>query len=92
VTYLGAAACEAQGTKAQGLATRFRSSMRVVPTVKWYSPDTGTIDRIYWNGADRTVTSTEHTSRETTGQPVIGASQAIQGCWGHWTADARIPA
>lgn len=80
----------AAGTIALGLNTQLAVPMRAIPTVKWYSPDTGTADRLRWNGADVTVSSTANGSRMRTGHPVVSVAQALGSVAAHFTADAEL--
>jgi hypothetical protein len=86
----GSARGQNGGTIARGLCTRFRVRKARVPTVKWYSPQTGAIDNVQWNGVDVAVTGTNHTCTEQTGEPVVGAAQTNSGSYAHWTADAEL--
>lgn len=92
--YEGCSSGTESGTIAQGLQTRFRVPKARRPVVKWYSPETGantgTLGSIYWEGADRAVSAINYLSTENTGQPVVAASRANSGVYGHWTADARL--
>lgn len=89
-TYLGASAGEESGTVCQSMQQRFRVPKRVVPTVVWYSPDNGAAATIYWNAGNRAVTAQSFESRQATGYPTIGASQANSKAFAHWTASARL--
>lgn len=88
--YLGSITGEESGTAFQSANTRLAIPMRAVPTVTWYSPDSGNVDKVYWAGADRSVSSTSYSSTVSTGFPVIGASQSNTKAFAHWTADAEI--
>ncbi len=66
------------------------------PTVTWYSPATGTADRVRnasGTPADFTVSSTQTNGRGAAGYPVLSTSVGISAgdiFQGHYVADARI--
>lgn len=88
-TFKSIASGQESGTNAQSLRRRFRRQMRATPAITWYSPS-GATGKIEWNTVEHTVTSTGETSRNTTGQPTIAASQVDAPVHGHWTADAEL--
>ena len=88
--YGGASRGQESGTIARCLCTRFRVPKVKVPTVTWYSPETAVAAKVRWNSADVTVSSTNHTTEEQTGEPVVGSSQSDTGVYAHWTADAEL--
>lgn len=88
--YQGAARDRATGTRAHGLCSRFRAIKAKVPTVKWYSPETGAADNLRWGAADVAVTQTNHPWIDNTGDPEVGSSQSEAAVFAHWTADAEI--
>lgn len=87
----GAICTFASGTEARPLRTRFLVPMRKAPTITWMSPRSPfTIGNIWWNGAERAVTGTNNTQPESTGAPVIAASQALTEAEAHFDADAEL--
>lgn len=88
--YQGAARDRATGTRAHGLCSRFRVLKAGVPTVKWYSPETGAIDTLRWGASEVAVTQTNHPWIDSTGDPEVGSSQSEAAVFAHWTADAEI--
>jgi hypothetical protein len=64
-----------------------------LPTVKWYSPATGTVDRIEWPIATDRIVSAElgvsdsmHGYPECSSSPGAGENQGL----GHWTAEQEL--
>lgn len=88
--YQGAARDRATGTRAHGLCSRFRVIKARVPTMKWYSPQTGAVDNLRWGAADVAVTQTNHPWIDNTGDPEVGSSQAEAAVFAHWTAEAEL--
>jgi hypothetical protein len=87
-------AAAGEGTTA--FAIRFSAVKRVVPTVVWYSPGTGTAARIRntSGSVDITVTGTSTVAPASTRSPGI-PTHVSTGAVGelisaHWTADARL--
>lgn len=69
--------------------------MRAVPSVTWYSPQSGTSGNIYGYGsvsADKTVTTTVGAGEKSTGYPSLGTSfGGANTLWTtHYTLDAEI--
>lgn len=90
VDYKGAATGEESGVNFQSANTRYLVPMRKLGTLHWYSPDSGVIDKLYWEGADRTVNSTSFTSTVSTGYPVVGSTRANSKASAHYTHDAEL--
>lgn len=88
--YQGAMRDRATGTRAHALCSRFRTLKAKVPTMKWYSPQTGAADNLRWGAADVAVTLTNHPWIDNTGDPEVGSSQAEAAVFAHWTAEAEL--
>ena len=76
-----------------GVNTSFKSMKRSNPIVTWYSPNTGTANRVYDETAtaDVVVTSTGNSSSNVTGYPnVSGTINDQHTVLAHWTADSRL--
>lgn len=76
--------------RAIGATHRFTVKKRIAPTITWWEAGTGSRGSINWGGA-RVVSSTEGTTRYTTGWPVVttepsGGDEAFT----HWAADAEL--
>lgn len=79
------------GNQAQVLASRFRCEMARVPAITWYSSSTGTKGKVWWQGADRTVTNQLSTSTSGTGYPEISGSIAgVDLVGAGWIAEAEL--
>lgn len=79
------------GNQAQVIAQRFRVEKAVMPAMTWWSPNTSTPGKIFWDGSDRTVTANRQESTASTGYPEIGGS--ITGntlVSGGWTAESEL--
>lgn len=77
----------------RGLWANFQTVMVDTPTVTWYSPNSGTADRVYniTDTADLTVSSEVYTSDKSTGFPNVSVSQTDgDSICGHYVADARF--
>jgi hypothetical protein len=61
-----------------------------LPTIHWYSPVSGAIDTIYWEGADRAVTAQAAQSYRSPGYPTVGSSRAASVVEAHFTAESEI--
>ena len=75
------------------LACDFNVHKRVTPTITWYAPDTGTVDKIYdiTNSSNRTIGTVQKPNVSTTGWPRMSvARKPGTEMAGHWTADAEI--
>lgn len=95
ITAAGIAAATSFGTAdLPGLANTNIRSMRVAPTAQWFSPVTGTADRVrnVTDTAEITIVSTTGAGEAVTGYPVASGSVAgnklIEA---HYTLNAEIP-
>ena len=74
-----------------GVDTRFAAHKRAQPTLRFYSPVTGTIDKVRANGADQSVVGITGTGAASTGYPsTSGGLSGHQAYTAHWTADAEL--
>lgn len=81
----------ASGTAGRPLDQRLPVKMRDIGTTHWYSPTSGAIDTIDWEGAARAVTATLSTSFDSPGYPTVAAARAISALEAHVTIDSEIP-
>lgn len=89
-TYRAPAISNEGGSAAQMLARRFRTAKYGIPTMRWFSPQSGAVGNIYWGANDRPVLSTLNTSQLWTGWPTISASLTNPTlCYAHWDADSE---
>ncbi len=89
-TYEGASIGNEGGSAAQCLSRRFRTLKASIPTMRWYSPQSGAVGNIYWGANDRPVLSTVSTSVVGTGWPTITATITNPTLsFGHWDADSE---
>ncbi len=78
-------------TSVVGLITQYKSIKRTNANPLWYSPDTGTVNRLFDGVTDVTVTGTSNSSAVSTGYPnLAGALAPGDTVFAHWTADARL--
>lgn len=77
----------------EDLNNRFPVPMRAIPTITWYSPVTGTANRVHQRvgAVEHSVTGTFFPSRVATGWPVIGqVLDQLRVMIAHYTADADL--
>lgn len=93
VTLLGARHdLDAGGGPIQGLAQRFVVPKRAIPTIGWWSPTTGTLNRVHriTEADDLTPIQTLATSRVATGHPEVANTWDTRVITAHWTAEAEL--
>lgn len=74
-----------------GLRQQFQVEKFRFPDITWYSTQSGVADRVLYGGTDRVVTSTEETSENSTGWPVLSHTDASEQIGkAHWYAEAEI--
>lgn len=82
-------------TTVYGIDRPFKSAKITTPTVTWYSPQTGTINKIYNLSAtaDATVASNLLVGKTSSGIPVLSApATGGDALAAHYTADSRLGA
>lgn len=89
-SFKGSATGFDSGTEARAIHAPFKVPKRSTPTVAWYSPSTGTVNNVFWEGADRGVTGTLNTSRAAMGWPTVANPRAASQVAAHWTADSEL--
>ncbi|MBI1383055.1 MAG: hypothetical protein GC161_18445 [Planctomycetaceae bacterium] len=96
VTYNGAVGAYEDPPTGLGpitLGQRFRASKRIVPTLVWWNPETGTQGEIVRLAGSPAITNLAATpnrvTRNHTGQPITSAS-AVGRFFGQWTANAEF--
>ena len=80
-------------TEATGMTTRLAPEMGDTPTITWYDPVGGTINKTYdiTNATSRTVSANKRDGANSTGYPDMSGSRAANTeMSGHWTAEAEI--
>ena len=80
-------------TEATGMTTRLSPEMGDTPTITWYDPVGGTINKTYdvTNATSRSVSANKRDGANSTGYPdMTGARAANTEMSGHWTAEAEI--
>lgn len=90
---LVAAGADGTGTNIRSLSRPFRTRMRAVPTMVWYSTDNATANRIRNDtaGSNMTVNSTSGAGEGATGFPVTNAGTTNNDeLQAHWTAEAEL--
>lgn len=90
ITDVGALHAYCAGTQGFPLDQRFNIPMRATPTIHFYSPNTGVIDNVFWEGADRPVTAITSTSIENPGYPTVGSSRGASGLFAHYLAESEL--
>lgn len=92
ITTNGELTGENSGTNASGINVAFPVPMRKVPAVTWYSPATGTKDKIERpvGSGDLSVSSTVGTGQRRSGYPVTSSPGGSVLAAAHLVADARF--
>lgn len=90
VALAGARRAWISGTVGYTLDGRLPTSMRIVPTVSWYSPNGSAAGNVDWEGADRAVTAQAAVGPDSTGYPSVGSARALSLLQGHYAADAEL--
>lgn len=89
VTDDGAITFEASPTSQISAAHRALRPMRTTPSITWYSPDSGAVNKVYWGGADRDVINVRNTTDRFTGIPVVSTDPgALASGKVHFVAEA----
>lgn len=91
LTDSGAITFEASPGSQVNPAHRLLLPMRAIPTITWYSPETGAVNKVYWGGSDHSVINVRNTTDRFTGIPVVSTDPgALATGKVHFVAEAVI--